>query len=481
MTLPPLRADLVQADSLLDLVRRLGSFCLAHESDLRELMADEDVTPLRAPIEARVQALALERQQIGSAGMFAELEHVANIEELVERAMAHHPIEYLAVLRGLCRGPLTRFYETTDSEIVLDRGSPVLLASRPIHQLFGRGRTSPRPSTLLGGHILDGLRYTIFRHSRGEGGAEVTLDFSHRERIDAIAWKDGRLPRIATIHPNMSGSAIEITEENHQWFFGVRPKRWDVEVVLAQLGLAHESEQAEIAVLPELCLPLADALEDALAADPGRYPSLVVAGSAHVRESPGAAGKEVRANESRIYLDGERVATHRKIHPFRTKLIGGRILERRISEGLTSERKQITVLAGEHTRLAVVICADLNDDTIPLLLQGAAVNFLLVPALTGGSGAFNAAIAGLACHHQAVVVIVNPTLERDSTKAGVPAPFRVLAGVPRPEPADQVGSFPLVDEQPTEIGVIDPNAVLPRAMRWLSSAAVGRADFRRLP
>lgn len=91
-------------------------------------------------------------------------------------------------------------------------------------------------------------------------------------------------------------------------FFDVHPRRWDLEGVLE---LLERVKDVEVAVLPELSLDRPDALEQALSKDPARYPRLVIAGSAHVRERTGSP-EEVRANEARIYLDGELVGRHRK-------------------------------------------------------------------------------------------------------------------------------------------------------------------------
>jgi hypothetical protein len=465
MTLPPLSSQLEVASSLPDLAQRLGAFCMDNGGQLGQLAASSDVEPVSGAIEARVEGIDLEEWQTpGEAGLFAHMLEVDGLGDLVAVARAHHPIEYLAVLRGLCRGPLTRFYESTEERVLLDRGAPVPLASRPIHLLYGKGHTTPNPRTLLDGHLLGPLGFKLFEYSAG-GKARVVLDFGHRERIDQLTWSEGRLPRIATLHPFLGAGGIEIGEETRSWFFDVKPKVWNAETVLAELRRVSD---AEIAVLPELCLPLSDALEDAIGSDPQSYSPLIVAGSAHVREPDPSDGHEIRANESRIYLDGSHIAVHRKIHPFRTKHLGGRDLADRISEGLTSEPKTITVLSGEHSRLAVVICADLNDDLVPQLLQGAGVNFLLVPAFTGGIGAFNGVISDLASRCQAVAVVVNAALDPDPNVAGSGPPFLVLAAVPRPKPDQQSKDYYAPSEGQPGIGVVDPNDPLDAAMIWLS-------------
>jgi hypothetical protein len=460
MTLVPLRDQMQAADSLLDLATRLGRICLDHGGQLLATAANEDVRPISKALEAKVAAMDPEQWlRAAESGCLVDMLDVDRLGKLVSIAEIHHPIEYMAVLRGLCQRALPRFYNGIEGRLLLDRGVPVALVSRPINRLF---RATPNPSTTLSvGHPLAMLGYKLFEYSSG-GSTRIELDFACRERLDEITWTgEQRLPRIATVHPFLGAQGIEIGHETRTWFFDVRPKEWDVDTMLGHL---RKVGSIPIAVLPELCLPIADALEHALAADPASYPPLVVAGSAHIRES-GVA--EVRANESRIYLDGQRVAVHRKIHPFRTKHLGGHSLPYARTEGLTSEVKTITVLSGEHTRLAVSLCADLNDEQIPLLLEGACVNLLLVPAMTGGEGAFNGAVCALASRCQAVAVIVNAGLDPRPEIDDDSAPFLVLAAVPRPGPEEQSRRYRNGSERRAYLSIVDPNAQLDAAVTWV--------------
>jgi predicted amidohydrolase len=237
--------------------------------------------------------------------------------------------------------------------------------------------------------------------------------------------------------------------------------------VLEQLRAV--AAEAEIALLPELSLPQANSLESALAESPGDYPPLIVAGSAHVRELAEMSGRsEIRANEARVYLDGRHIGGHRKIHPFEMRRTpDGRRLEQPLLEGITKERKPITILAGEFTRLTVLICADLHDRKLPIQLEDGRVNLLLVPALTPEPGGFNGGVCGLASRCQGVSVIANV----DSTffEGAERPPFTVMVGVPR-GPADEQsqeysgpGAFPAT-------AVVDPNDPLPEDLDWRVTA-----------
>jgi hypothetical protein len=101
----------------------------------------------------------------------------------------------------------------------------------------------------------------------------------------------------------------------------------------------------------------------------------------------------------------------------------------RLPEGLTREPKTITILSGDRTRFAVVICADLNDRQIPFLLNHVGVNLLIVPALTPHEGAFEAAIAGVCGLCQGIAFVVNrapPAEEVDGDEA-----FLLMYGLPK--------------------------------------------------
>ena len=187
-------------------------------------------------------------------------------------------------------------------------------------------------------NLLDPLPIAPFPYSAGNR-VKVVLDFAYRARIDELTANGPKgLPRIATVHPEGSGEVRPGTIEDGR-FFDVRPTSVEPARLLGLLSSV--AKRAEIAVLPELCLSRPDELEDALADDPARYPPLVVAGSAHVRQV--ADNGEERANEARIYLDGKCVAVHHKHHQFATTKLAGRKYTHELREDLTSEQKTITV------------------------------------------------------------------------------------------------------------------------------------------
>jgi len=365
-----------------------------------------------------------------------------------------HPLEYLGVLRGLCAGVLSAMFENMTGEVSLRRGMPMPVAGRPIDKLF---KPTTYQRTLSRGHLLSGCGFTPVRHHSDEG-IEVVLDFSCRHRLDQLTWDEqDRLPLIAGVFPIHGLEHFEISQIEPEWFFGVRPKEWDPEAVLELL--ASLPVDVQIAVLPELTLPDADALEEELGRNPQRYPPLVVAGSAHVCD-PGAGEDDTRSNESRVYLDGRRVLWHRKIHPYAARQLNGTTYDPPLPEGINDGDAEIRILAGSRTHMAVVICADLNDEVIPLLLEDAGVNLLLVPALTTDLGSFNGAATGLASRRQAVTAVVNAGFgEGDS--------FCFFVGVPRPAPREQseIEAAPGI-ERPFA-ALFDPNEPADTAVSFL--------------
>jgi Carbon-nitrogen hydrolase len=460
MALVPLTAELEASTSLIDLAGRLGRVCLADERHLTSLYAGDETRAQRLYMEGLVEAIDPVEWQPGPQRGFAHILEKQNLAVTAKHLSQYHPLEYLAFVRGLLKRPLTDFFEQTEERILLSYGLPVPFATRPLNASFESA--TPFQPTLTSRGLLDGLHCEFFRHATTDS-IRVTLDFRHRDRLDEITWSaTSRLPCVATLHPSLGDGQLDFTQSGAT-FFDVRPKCWSRDEVLAWLRSVRHHQ---IAILPELCLPSPDALAPDLAAAPSEYPPLIVAGSAHVQRA-GAAGT-IRSNESHVYLDGQLVNVHRKIHPLQTRKLGARLFKERISEGITREPKDLVVLSGKHTRLGVVICADLNDILIPALLEAAGVNLLIVPALTYSAGAFNGAVCGLASRCQAVCVIVNASLDGATSPGGHkdPPPFLVLASVPRPEPEEQSRSYPHPSKLALPRGIFDPNRQLHGAMEW---------------
>ncbi|HEU4703363.1 MAG TPA: hypothetical protein VFS37_12850 [Conexibacter sp.] len=468
MSLPDLRAELASATSTIDLARRLVLACMPERGLLLDMERDLDPAARRhwGFVEDEVAGLdhaAFERPS--GAGFLDLLEHEA-LARAVDFTRGAYPMGHYAFLRGLCRSHLLRAYERADAPLQLEYGTPFPVASRPVNDQYGHDLT-PFHTKLAYGSLLARLGFSVFAYQEDDW-PPVLLDYRHRERLDALTWlAERRLPRIGTLHPCL-GREHRRASDTSAGVFEVGPAVWDLPATLAQLEQLR-AEGAEVALLPELCLPAPDALEEAIGKAPERYPPLVVAGSAHVHDRA-ADGREIRANESRVYLDGALVLAHRKIRPLDASGLGDAAGP--IREDLTSERKPLMLLSGEHTRLGVVICSDLISTAIPRLLEAAGTNLLLVPAMTYREGSFNGAVCGIASDCQGVTVVANADLEPFAQEDGsMEAPFLLMAGVPRPRPQEQSREYRDGGEALPPRALVDPNLRLDRAVRWLGDDA----------
>jgi hypothetical protein len=446
---------LVEATSVEDLAQRLGVVCLDREAELRRELDDPLVRKMVDDLRDHVIA---SDPQIWSAvvkkpGNLAT--HLgSSFVEALEQAEGHYPLDCLGILRGLCRRVLPDLYLRQEKAVPLDRGAPVPLASRPLLQ--GVEKT-PHPETGNQGGLLGGYGHRLFEFRRESETVRVTLDFRARRGIDELTWTAGkRLPRIATVHPKDCG-ILRVDWTSGESFFDAGPEHWRPDEVAELLSLVGD---VEIAVLPELSLPEPGALGAILSRNVASLPRLVVAGSAHMREGDGP--HEVRANEANVYLDGELIATHRKCNAYHLTKFGGESLASPLREALSGEPKEITVLAGEYSRLAVVICNDLNDtSSIPQKLLAAGVNTLVAPSFTPKKGSFRGPIGDLAARCQAVAMIAN------APPAEAATPFHGMVAIPVPDPGEAVRVFPSPPEKAAgQIAIFDPNKPLSEAVSW---------------
>lgn len=461
---------LAEAASIRDLARRLGSECLDSEGEIarlrRELPSSEAIG---ARLESDVIAMArdLWEPRFEGAGSLEHLTAALREETVVVRETAPELASW-RFLRGMCRSVLRRWFEAVQEPVHLERGDPYPLPSRPTHKAVID--PTPYPPNSDRGQLLGRTQFRLYRAPAAH--LSVILDFSERDDIDEATWigntDAGRFPLIATVHPYRHADDLTVEDVNDEWFFGVRPRVWDAGDVLRLIREA-KALSAAIALLPELSLPASNALAAAVAEEPDSYPPLLVCGSAHIREPATTGGRPaVRANECCVYLNGRPLLRHRKVHPFEARYLGPNVprLDEALPEGLTEEPKVLTVASGSMTRLAIVICADLNDVEIPTILTQLGVNAMLVPALTEHEGAFIGAIADVASRMQGYSVIANGTPIVDPDEPANRAPFMVLAGVPRVEAAQQLRTYQAPSSGRRAIGLLDLNADADDSMVW---------------
>ncbi|HEX6665473.1 MAG TPA: hypothetical protein VF081_02630 [Solirubrobacterales bacterium] len=468
MALVDFSSQLGAAGSVPDLARLLGKACMERADELSLMRRDAQTKTELERIELGVAEVPLATwEEVIRAPSLLEERIGPDLVALIWSARARQPLDFFGVLRGLCRKPLATVYATTVDQIELSQGTPVRFATRPL-----KFKPTTKQMKLNRNSLLYPYPYSLFPYSSREQ-LRVILDFAHRDRLDDLTWdKEDGLSRIATIHPARGGE-IEYSPPENGRIFDVRPKHWDPDAILNLLSEVRE--EVAIAVLPELSLPTPGALEQALAEEPGAYPPIVVAGSAHCREGVGDDGSEIRANESRVYLDGRCVAIAHKHHSYEGDDEGEEREspqepeeerleepeEETLTEDLTEEPKTILVLSGARTRVAVIICADALDLQIPRLLVSAGVNLLLIPAMTRQSGSFSTVLGDIAGYCQGVGAVANARFVEDGE------PFLCFAAAPRPEPAKQLAPLTGKGIKPLpQIGIFDPNRPLPGAVSW---------------
>ncbi len=443
------------SQSLIELATRLGRACLADQGDLEADLENAAVRDGVENLEALVARTDPDAWQRAPRRGYASLLAGAEIQELLAGFKSLGPVAHLALLRGLCRAALDLFFKGFNGRLELTPGMPIPNATRPVQMIF-KENTTPYQQSMTARLLLYRTGFDLFTDI--DRSIAVAIDYSHRKRLDEIAWTSNGLPRIGAVHSRLDQGRLRYHVSGRR-VFDVGPSSWSPQETLRALAAVSRSE---IATLPELSLPSPTALERELARNPERYSPMVVAGSAHALLDEHR--QQLRVNESRVYIDGAVALTHRKIRPLETHNIGNDRYANLIREDLRPEQNKITLLSGESTRMAVVICSDLIDRGIPRVLEECGLNLLLVPSLTYKTGSFNGVACMLASTCQALCVVVNPVLDRLASQSK--APFTMLAAVPHSGSKEQSHEYFLPRGQTETFAVLDPNQPLAGALRW---------------
>lgn len=450
-----LETDFNASRTLLELATRLGCACLKGQSSLEANLEKREVRQGVERLEKLIARIDPETWQRPPRRGYVSLLGSADIQELLSGFQSLDPVAHFAILRGLCPGALDLFFNRFDGHLDLTCGMPIPNATRPVQSIFHDNAT-PYQQSMTARLLLYRTGFDLF--TEVDPSIMVTIDFSYRKRLDAITWSSSGLPRIGVVHSRLDQGRLRYRVTGHR-VFDVGPSSWSLHETSQCLASV---KRAQIAILPELSLPSPRALERELARNHKLYSPMVVAGSAHALLNN--HGQQLRVNESRVYLDGATVLRHRKIRPLETKSIGNHRYTHLIREDLRPRQNKITLLSGEKTRMAVVICSDLIDRGIPRMLEECGVNLLLVPSLTYKIGSFNGAVCTLASNCQALCVVVNPILDQLDSQDD--APFTTIAAVPHSNPNEQSQGYFLPHGQTKTFAVLDPNRPLAAALQW---------------
>ncbi len=415
--------------------RTLGAWTLKNEAALATLLR-------QAECRREINAFAYDAVE-DKALVVAVAAGTASVHDYLHAVDRHlvlvveDQLKPLALLHALCRGPLGRWFDDCQDLVELRFGDPFPYATRKIGS--HRPALTPFISTPLAETMLAGTTFGLY--DRGpQSPVQVRLDYRRRALIDRHTWRDPGDDTVeletwgpvamATVHPYASFKDVQWREEEADWFW-VRPKQFDEEGVLRQLEAvaSHETCPTGIAVLPELSLPDPTALAQALKTNSDHYPQLVVAGSAHeVRDG-------TQSNVSCTYLEGAEVLRHSKHQRLHAKKPNGDDYP----EALSSGTGRLTMLTGSSTRLAVVICADLQNDDIAECLETCGANLVLAPSMTPGVGGFKGPIASIGSRNQGVALVANTVAPRSS---GPQHQFLAYLGLPMQDPQRADESFP---------------------------------------
>lgn len=212
---------------------------------------------------------------------------------------------------------------------------------------------------------------------------------------------------VATCHPhpelNLYDPHIDLRSRN----FGPVTPRSAVETI-RQLVEASIEAEAQLVVLPELCLTESDLPElnemfgEFVEAD--NTLRVLVGGSAHTCHEEN--GVITLTNQMNIWVRGRSAPiTHRKLVPFTLKDVGlpaGEYLVENISPG-----DEVQLFPTKQSTVCFLICADLLDIEIRRSLADLGVNFIVVSSMTPVTGLFEKAFEELVGDRQAFAVLAN--------------------------------------------------------------------------
>lgn len=461
--------------ALREALKIVGRRCLEVRQDIR---LDAYVRGADEHREALVTASALSQQTWDPDGS-SLCESFEPLHAAVAPLSSFPALALITLLEGICRGAGRSYFRATSGIERIERGMVLPLPDRHIVAW----PATPNPATTHNVLLDPTCGFLIW-----DSDWSLELDYTFRDRVEEICWpKTGqvirdkrvhRLPSIATVHP-FTGDEMASPDVMAQGrFFGVHPKTGPdgpsaqdnarrVTDLLAEIGAA-----ADIAIVPEFALHSPDALETAL--DDGQQrPPIIVAGSAH------CSSDGIDANTSITYLDAVPILKSSKRYPFVYRVAqsnlcppadpttieatGGVTHMLSYTEQITPCEEVMRFVSSDSTRLAVVICSDLNSVELFGVLNAAGVNLLLCPAWTPKVGTFAGALEGLAAYSQCLSVIANTPGHPSAPQN----PFWAISMTPR-EGARPVLHRPISPE--ARAGVGDANEApedAPPYWKWL--------------
>jgi hypothetical protein len=357
-----------------------------------DVLTADDLATLGAKVRDALEALA------------PALKDRARAEVLLARAVAEALDDALG----------HRFVEAfrLRSRVQLNAGDPFPIPQRPLKEIFAR-ELGTNPDRM--GVPIDGLRHLRIVQTTGHGH-EIWLSLEHENALADFAAAS----RVAVLIPSdLRDLEWNITShEGHPTFHDVRPRDGAQQTANVLSLLEKARGQAEIVVLPELCLDAASLVEiRRWYAESGAPFAMLVCGSIHVK----LEGEQGRRNISTTLLAGGGTVEHAKFNPFSLVLQDetGKKVEHR--EGIVTVPSRITLYLCGSWSFTTLICKDFLEAGAMQILEELRPGLILVPACSPKTQPFETEAQHLALRAQALVVVANltdpPTQEPAPTSA----------------------------------------------------------------
>lgn len=358
------------------------------DSDL--LTADELVT-LDAKVQDAVELLA------------PAMEERARAEALMARAVAE----------GLDDALGHRFVSAfrLRSRVRLNAGDPFPIPQRPLKEIFAR-ELSTHPDRM--DVPIDTLRHLRIVQAAGHGH-EIWLSLEHADALANFAAAS----RVAVLIPSDLGDLEWSTTSHaeHPTFHDVRPRDGAQQTANVLKLLEKARGQADIVVLPELCLDASGLAEiKRWYDDSGRPFAMLVCGSIHVRPE----GDKRRRNVSTTLLAGGGTVEHAKFNPFVLNLPDETGEDVKHREGIITFPSKITLYLCGSWSFTTLICKDFLAPGAMQILEELRPGLILVPACSSKTRPFETEAQHLALRAQALVIVANITnfpAEQDAVSA----------------------------------------------------------------
>ncbi|KYF77296.1 hypothetical protein BE11_17000 [Sorangium cellulosum] len=314
--------------------------------------------------------------------------------------------------------------------VKLNTGDPFPVPRRPLKEIFAQ-ELGTNPDRM--GIPIDSLPHLRILQSVGHGH-EILLSLEHENALATLSAGT----RVAVLIPSDVRDLEWDTSSpgERPVFYNVRPRDSEQQTKTVLKLLEDSRGQAEIVILPELCIDGAglEAIKRWYAQSGDPF-AMLVCGSIHVIPEDGAGWRNI----STSLLAGGGTIEHVKFNPF--SIVShdetGKGMEYR--EGIRITPSKITLyLCGTWT-FTILICKDFLEPGAMHILEELRPGLILVPSCSPKTQPFEMEAGHLALRAQALVVVANLT---------DPSADQVSAILAKPLKKDPVEAFRRTTKSP---------------------------------